>query len=57
MDLAYTDETKMTITVELAAGERLGDFTGPVSLFVPTDPLNETFAYIIDNGFTIGDPP
>ena len=48
MELIYTNEEHTSIQATLDEGEQLGHFTGPIVIFVPTDPANKEFGSILE---------
>jgi hypothetical protein len=58
MNLVYTPHgLPPAIEVTLADGEQLGNHTGPIVMFVPTDPANAEYAEILAKGLVIEPPP
>ena len=55
MKLFYSNEERTVIQVELDEGETLGNFTGPIVMFVPNDPANREFADIQEKQHDIED--
>jgi hypothetical protein len=53
MQLVYSTPEETTITVTLDEGESLGNLSGPIEAFVPTDPDNTDYAAILDQSPTI----
>jgi len=53
MDLIFTNAEQTTIKATLAEGETLGNHTGPVECFVPTDPANKEYGEILERGLTV----
>jgi len=55
MKLSYSNEERTVIQVQLEEGEILGNFAGPVTMFVPNDPANREFADIQEQQHEIDD--
>jgi hypothetical protein len=53
MQLVYSNPEETTIKVTLDEGEIAADFTGPIEVFVPTDPMNRHYAEIVEGNYTI----
>jgi hypothetical protein len=53
MDLVYSSADKTSIKATLAAGESLGNITGPTEAFIPVDDENTEYAAILDEKLTI----
>jgi hypothetical protein len=53
MQLVYSTPEETTIKVTLDEGESLGNLSGPVEAFVPTDPDNADYAAILDEGLPV----
>jgi hypothetical protein len=49
MELIYTNEEHTTIQATLDEGEQLGNYIGPIVIFVPTDPANKEFGSILED--------
>ena len=59
MELIFTNPEQTTIKATLAEGETLGNHTGPVECFVPTDPSNKEYGEILEKQLVVADymPP
>jgi hypothetical protein len=53
MRLIYTSAENTNIEATLDDKETLGNLTGPGVFFVPTDPANAEYAYIVEQGLKI----
>ena len=53
MRLIYTSADNTTIEATLDDKETLGNLTGPGVFFVPTDPANAEYAYIVEQGLKV----
>ena len=53
MKLEYITSDKNMIRATLEDGETLGNCTGPIVVFVPTDPGNREFAEITEKGIHV----
>jgi len=53
MQLIYTSAENTTIQATLDDKESLGNLTGPGVFFIPTDPANAEYAYIVEQGLKI----
>ncbi len=55
MRLFYSNEEQTVIQVELDEGEILGNHSGPITMFVPTDPANKEYSDILDKQISVDD--
>jgi hypothetical protein len=53
MQLTYTSPEETTIKVTLDEDETWSDLTGPIEVFVPTDPLNRHYDEIVEGDYRI----
>ena len=53
MQLVFVNAEQTSIQVTLEDGETLANHSGPLVMFVPTDPANAEYAAILAGGFTI----
>jgi len=55
MDLVYANVEHTTIKATLLDGEVLGNHSGPIECFVPTDPSNKEYSEILEKQLTVAD--
>jgi len=59
MQLIFINPEQTTIKATLVDGETLGNHTGPVECFIPTDPSNKEYGEILEKQLVVADymPP